>query len=389
MPKILLSSLLGLLVFTSLELSASTRIEVTLKRNRPLYCELTSGLLRKVKILSVGSTVSILKGSLPVLMDFEAGGRDTSGFYANVLTRGSAVPASCKSARGFYISALTPIYDSHQDIEALPLKASSNATYQAVYTEAGQVKTSDSTIAWGIGRNKKRFKAIWNKTYASGELSLEKRERGEAVLRELTEFADRANPTPSNLVYLEVGEGESSEALARSLSLQTMNDYGFSPAYGAWDVAIYGTATRLGFAHAPCAEFVSEAVRQAYARAGYSHADDFKEGIREQLIFTPWQNNIFGPQSVRGLADRLVLAGWIPWDPSVYRPPVGAVAMALDAWTPGHTYLIARDGGQFIVDNGNPRGLDLRGVPLALRKYRDMYGIGVFFLPPGITPSRW
>ncbi len=389
MPRMVLTALLGLLTLTSLNLQASAHIDVTLKMKRPLYCELANGLLRKVKTLSAGSIVQVPKGSLPILMDFETGGRDTSGFYAKVLASGHSVPASCKSVSGFYISALVPIYDSRQDIEALPLEVSSNATYKAIYTEAGQVKKSDDTIAWGIGRNKKRFKAIWNKAYAQSDLAREDLERAHAVLRELAQFADRTNPTPSNLVYLDVGEGQSSEALARSLSLQTMDDYGFSPAYGAWDVAIYGTATRLGFAHAPCAEFVSEVLRQAYARAGYSHADDFNESIREQLIFTPWQNNIFGPQSVRGLADRLALAGWIPWDPSVYRAPVGAIAMALDAWTPGHTYMVAREGGQFIVDNGNPRGLDLRASPLSLRKYRDMYGMGVFFLPAGITPARW
>ncbi len=389
MPWMVIAAVAGLFLISPVNLSAASLIDVTLKKNRPLYCELASGVLRKVKTLSAGTVVSLPEGGLPILMDFETGGRDTSGFYSQVKESGTTLPSYCKSAPGFYISALVPIHSGSEEIAPLALDATSNSTYQAVYSETGQVRKSDDTIAWGIGRNKKRFKAIWNKHYASGELSYEDLARGQAVLAELAIFADRTTPTESNLVYLQVGDSEDSEAIARSLSLQTMNDYGFSPAYGAWDIAIYGTATRLGFAHAPCAEFVSEVVRQAYARAGYSHADDFKESIREQLIFTPWQNNIFGPQSVRGLADRLAAAGWIPWDPSVYRPPVGSIAMALDAWTPGHTYLIGRNGGQFIVDNGNPRGLDLRQSPLALRKFRDMYGHGVFFLPPGITPTKW
>lgn len=389
MPRKVLTAIVGLFIFLSSNLSAAGFIDVVLKKNRPLYCELTNGLLRKVKIVASGTLVNVPEGSIPVLMDFETGGRDTSGFYSGVVVNSESLPSACKSAKGFYLTALIPLYGSDEEIAALPLDATPNATYQALFKSTGQIKSSDDTIAWGIGRNKKRFKSIWNKSYAAGDLAYEDVERGRAVLEELARFSDRTTPTESNLVYLQVGPGEDSEAIARTLSLQTMNDYGFSPAYGAWDVAIYGTATRLGFAHAPCAEFVSEVLRQAYVRAGYSHSDDFKETIAKQLIFTPWQNNIFGPQSVRGLADRLTLAGWIPWDPSLYRAPVGAIGMALDAWTPGHTYLIGRSGGGFIVDNGNPRGLDLKETNLSVRKFRDMYGHGVFFLPPGITPARW
>lgn len=380
---------LGMALTFASALWGAEYVDVTLKMNRPLYCLKPNNVLSVVKNLSKGSAVSIPKNAIPLLYNLESGQRDTSGFYSDVQTANVSMPSRCQKAKGFFITALVPIHDGEGIIAALPLVQTPKASFQKVYNSSGKVRIEEGTIAWGIGRNKKRFKTIWNKTIPIGEISSEDLAKSQAVLEELKNFANRTIETPASLVYLSEDSGDDLQSIARALSLQTINEYGFSPAYGAWDVAIYGTATRLGFAHAPCAEFMSEVIRQAYARAGYSHDEDFAYTIRDRLIFTPWQNDIYGPQAVRGLADRLANAGWIPWDPSVYKPALGAIGMALDAWTPGHTYIMAGLNGQFIVDNGNPRGLDLRLSSLSLSRFKDMYGHGVFFLPPGITPEKW
>lgn len=364
-------------------------VEVELEVARPIYCLKSTNVLTMVTRLSAGTTVAVPKNSLPQLLNLESGERDTSGFYSGVEVEGQTIPPRCESANGLYITALVPIHDTTGTVAPLPLVQTPKDVFKTVYQNDGRVRASDSVITWALNRNKKRFKSIWNKTFAPGELSSEELAKSQGILQELAGFANRTVETPAGLLYLSTDTREQTRQLAESFSRQTMSQYGFSPAYGAWDIAILGTATRLGFAHAPCAEFMSEVMRQAYARAGYTHSEDFHETLEERLIFTPWQEGLFGPQSVRGLSDRLMRAGWIAWDPTVYKPITGAIAMALDAWTPGHTYVVAGLNGQFIVDNGNPRGLDLRLSELKLSRFRDMYGMGVFFLPPGITPQKW
>lgn len=371
------------------ELSTIDYVQVKLEVVRPLYCLKANNVLTMVTRLAAGTTVAVPRNSLPQLLNLESGERDTSGFYGGVEVANQSIPTRCESANGFYITALVPIHDTTGTVAPLPLEQTPKDVFKAVYQNDGRVRATDSVITWALNRNKKRFKSIWNKTYNPGELSSEELAKSQSILRELADFANRTIETPAGLLYLSTDSRDETRRLAESFSRQTMSQYGFSPAYGAWDIAILGTATRLGFAHAPCAEFMSEVMRQAYARAGYTHSEDFLETLEERLIFTQWQEGLFGPQSVRGLSDRLMRAGWIAWDPTVYRPLTGAIAMALDAWTPGHTYIVAGLNGQFIVDNGNPRGLDLRLSDLKLSRFRDMYGMGVFFLPPGITPQKW
>lgn len=359
----------------------------------PVYCLKDSSTLTLVGNLKSGSTVKVPVDAVPNLLLLESGRRDTSGFYGGVLLSGISMPRKCFKGSSFYMTALIPLGDTNSDIRPISPTTKPTSTYKSVYTEASRVKKSDSTIAWAIGRNSKRFARVWNRAYAPGELSSEDIVRSQKILKELSRFSNRETLTPGRLVYLptstSISQSRSRQVMASNLSKQIMSNYGFSPAFGAWDVAIYGTANRLGFPQAPCAEFVSEVIRQAYARAGHSHDEDFQYTIEGRLIFTPWQDGIFGPQSVKGLSNRLVLAGWIPWDPTKYRPLTGAIAMALDSSTPGHTYIVGGKSGRYIVDNGNPRGLDLAKTSLKLSRFKDMYGMGTFFLPPGITPPRW
>lgn len=357
----------------------------------PIYCLKNSSTLTLVGNLKRGSTVKVPKDAVPSLLSLESGRRDTSGFYGGVLLNGVSKPSKCLRGSSFYITALIPLGDSNAEVKAIIPTTKPTSVYKSVYLETSQIKKSDSTIAWAIGRNSKRFARVWNKSYAEGELSREEIIKSQKILLELARFSNRERPTPARFLYLPSGSSgaRGRQVMATNLSKQIMGNYGFSPAYGAWDVAIYGTANRLGFPQAPCAEFVSEVIRQAYSRAGHSHDEDFQYTIEGQLIFTPWQDGIYGPQSVKGLSDRLVLAGWIPWDPTKYIPLTGAIAMALDSSTPGHTYIVGGKLGRYIVDNGNPKGLDLAKTSLKLSRFKDMYGMGTFFLPPGITPPQW
>jgi hypothetical protein len=150
--------------------------------------------------------------------------------------------------------------------------------------------------------------------------------------------------------------------------------------FGAWSISVRGTAVRHGFAHVPCAEFMSEMIRQAYKRASYDFRMDFNSAQDNELI---WHKTA----AVVNLTTALFKGGWIPWDPSQYKPPTGAPMMHARAAYPGHTYIAAGEDGRFIVDNGAPRGRDLRVTSNKIIKMQ--YLTGVFFLPPGILPETW
>lgn len=149
---------------------------------------------------------------------------------------------------------------------------------------------------------------------------------------------------------------------------------------GAWSIAVTATAKRHGFSRAPCAEFASEIIRQAYQRAGYKVADDFGAAKENQLIWTR-------TATVEGLAEALASAGWVVWTTDDYRPPVGAVMFNGAGETPGHVYFSAGSDGRWIVDNGSPQGRSLPSTRGSVLKMN--YLSGAFALPPGITPKRW
>ena len=155
---------------------------------------------------------------------------------------------------------------------------------------------------------------------------------------------------------------------------------GIIQSIGAWSIAVTGTARRHNFENVPCAEFVSEILRQAYQRAGFDVTKDFNEKKGNQLI---WSNTA----AVVNLANALAKAGWIPWEAAKFKPQLGVPMMHYLARSPGHAYFIGGDDGRIIVDNGSPRGRDLRRTS---KKITDMMFMhGVFFLPPGIVPETW
>ena len=147
---------------------------------------------------------------------------------------------------------------------------------------------------------------------------------------------------------------------------------------GAYTMAVNVTAVRHKFPQTPCAEFMSEIIRQAYKRAGYDLAADFSPEKKSQLI---WSHTAL----VTTLGNSLLRAGWTVWDNTKFHPPVGAILMHTAGTSPSHTYMSAGDDGNFIIDNAHPRGFDLRTAPQKLIDFE--YSTGAFFLPPGQVPA--
>jgi len=188
----------------------------------------------------------------------------------------------------------------------------------------------------------------------------------------MQKVANREVATEKSLLFMPVDE-------ARKWSLEVERT-GRSPMSGAWSIAVKQTAVRHKFPAVPCAEFVSEVVREAYARAEVDINDDFNRVNTNRLI---WSETA----SVAGLKKALLRAGWVPWNAHEFVPPIGAIMMNGTGETPGHVYLAAGHGGRFVVDNGAPGGRDLGAT--SVKTLKEMYSAGVFFLPPGVNPTRW
>lgn len=219
---------------------------------------------------------------------------------------------------------------------------------------------------------RKRFGTRVNQGVPLRSMAVSEQTKWTKIYQELKKAGDRTVASPRDLMIID-------SALAKSLSIRYEND-GLVSDVGAWSVAVEGTATRHGFANVPCAETMSEVIRQAYQRAGYGHTEDFNSKKGNPLI---WSSTA----AVVELSAALNKAGWVPWDATQYRPLTGAILMHTTGISPGHTYMAAGNDGMFIVDNGSPRGRDLR---LASQSVIDMmYMTGVFFLPPGIDPQPW
>lgn len=196
--------------------------------------------------------------------------------------------------------------------------------------------------------------------------------KAERVMAEMQRVANREASSDRALLLI-----PDEEAKKWSLELERS---GQSPKAGAWSIAVKQTAVRHRFPGVPCAEFVSEVVREAYARAEVDIKDDFSSTRGNRLI---WSETA----SVAGLKRALLKAGWVPWNAHAYVPPIGAIMMNGTGETPGHAFLAAGHSGRYIVDNGSPQGRDLGATSLKILK--EMYSAGVFFLPPGVNPSRW
>jgi len=248
------------------------------------------------------------------------------------------------------------------------------AEYLQYFEASGQPKFNYSTYY------KSRFGDRLNKAVDPTTLSTAMARKWEKVFAELEKLASRTQPVATSTLFMNRDDAKKFATLYENTGeVQTA---------GAWSIAVQGTAMNHGFADKPCAEFVSEMVRQSYRKAGFRHDDDFNATLKNPLIWWKVIAGIeFGSAAVVNLANYLDRAGWIPWETALYKPVTGAPMMHAKGTTPGHAYLVGGADGRIIVDNGSPYGKDLRNSP---GKYLDMmYKHGVFFLPPGNVPAKW
>lgn len=277
---------------------------------------------------------------------------------------------------GLYMGSVDVNMAQEEDglIPPLPLTGSPDETYLKYFRADGRRITNPYAP-----RLRERFGAQFNRAIPLSTMPIDAQTKWKKIYAQLVAAADRTHPVSRTGLFLNAGSTKLEVELARKLS-EEFEKTEKIPTSGAWSVAVLGTAPRNGFANVPCAEFGSEVIRQVYTRAGYKMSDDFRG--ENYLI---WSNTA----AVVNLARALAASGWIPWDPAIYKPMIGAIGMHASANTPGHTFLIAGANGRFIVDNGSPKGRDLY-VGFAGRDLIDlMYDIGVFFLPPGIIPEAW
>jgi hypothetical protein len=217
-----------------------------------------------------------------------------------------------------------------------------------------------------------RFGRRLNAKVDSTQQNGDERIKWRKILKELEHASVRTIPSSKAIIIVPLDQAKR--------DARAFEKNGVIPLYGAWTIATMVTARRHGFADRPCAETMSEFIREAYQRAGYDVNKDFNSSKGNRLF---WSETA----SVEGLSRSLADAGWVPWDAAEFRPPPGAVMMKGAGTTPGHTYISAGDHGRLIVDNGAPQGRDLRATKE--KTVANLYKTGVFFLPPGINPQRW
>ena len=217
-----------------------------------------------------------------------------------------------------------------------------------------------------------KFKDRLNKGRPLSDLSARDQTKWIKIFDEIRRVADIRNAVPAQILFI-------SNKLATELS-EKFEKEGSISQVGAWTIALEGTARRHGFENAPCAEFMSELIRQAYARAGYDPTEDFSQAKGNALIYT-------FTASVTGLGAALLRSGWSVWDASRFRPPMGAILVHTIGQSPSHTYMAAGLDGSLIVDNSAPRGRDLRQS--SDKVLRLAYQTGAFYLPPGQIPPAW
>lgn len=276
---------------------------------------------------------------------------------------GGSKPASFAAGKEFLESVKAEILPAPVMVEKSTLPSGGTIPFEV---KTGQPAFSYARLL------KARFPKTLNQGSAYEKLPARAQEKWVRIFAELRKASNFRDPEQSKYLFID-------QKTANKASLNYEKDGSIS-LFGAWTIAVGATAVRYDFADRPCAEFVSEMIRQAYKRAGYSLGEDFNVQRDNKLIHE-------SSHAVRGLSKALDRAGWIPWDASKYRPPVGAPAMHESGLTPGHTYLAAGDNGLWIVDNSKPRGRDLRKTD---PEYVNMmYRTGLFFLPPGLNPHPW
>jgi len=343
--------------------------------------KLVNGILEIAVVIPEGTVIQMPKSRPSVFYNYrdESGNvlRSSSGFYSQIYivsvtkeNEGAFPPDKISQinsiSNGLFISK-SAIPESDNSIVFKPLVASPiNSDYLFFFNKDGKSK---------INRNAyftKRFGDSLNKSIDLGKLSVRERLKWSAIYEELKSAGNRTGPTPTDYLYIKLNLADK---YTKAFELT-----GETRPKGAWTMAVNSTAVRHGFPNVPCAEFMSEMIRQAYNRAGYDFTEDFNYSKDNYLI---WDKSA----AVVNLANSLFKGGWIPWELNRYAPPIGAIMMHEMATSPGHTYMIAGDDGRFIMDNGSPAGRDLRATS---KKIIDMmFNGGVFFLPPGIVPGLW
>lgn len=380
MSKILLLfSQIILLTFSQL-LWASDDFQTIRLENKENIRYLKNNILEVAAELPKGTLIKFPKDNHNVFYDYrDSSGnvqRSSTGFFSAVIILSvtpeneGAFPAEKinklnATASGLFITKSLQEANDQEFFQALSA-GQTNTDYLTLFTETGKAKYSYSTYFL------KRFGNNLNRTIDSDQMSARDRIKWSAVYDELKISANREVKTPTDYFFMSVD-------LANKYTI-LFETNGTTQPKGAWTMAVKSTAVRHGFPNVPCAEFMSEMIRQAYTRAGYDFKEDFNNNKDNYLI---WDKTA----AVVNLANSLNKGGWVPWELSKYNPPIGAIMMHEQATSPGHTYMVAGDNGRFIIDNGSPAGRDLRKT--TKKTVEIMFKGGVFFLPPGIIPGLW
>lgn len=337
---------------------------------------LKSGILEPLIILKQGTQISIPESAQTVNYQYRNDQGQlvfsSTGFYPKVrIVSGpysqTEINSLNRTSTGLFIGATVSAGAITGPSYPAVKLGTANSDYLSFFNANGKPKRSYTSSL------NTRFPNSANKAISMSTLPGAEQTKWNRIMRQLQILGDRTKPAL-----------KSDFVLDKDQAMQFAIDFeknGTVQKIGAWSIAVQGTATRNGFANVPCAEFMSEILRQAYAKAGYSHYEDFNENRKNVLSY------FYGAAAVVNFSAYLEKAGWIPWDPQIYIPPTGAFMMHAQGKSPGHTYMIAGQQGRLIMDNGMPQGRDLGQT--SLNTIEMMYQHGVFFLPPGFTPKKW
>lgn len=370
-----MDKIIALILFFSFNVFSQDKVQITLE-NKENIRKIVSGILEVATVLPSGSIIELPTVPEIVQYDFrDSRGnvhRSSNGFYSKVRIKvipnmtAASIEKLNTTQGGLFITA-TLRSDESEYGDFLPLPDEQiQADYLKSFHPNGRPNFELTSYFKG------RFGKQLNRVIRSEEMTSEQLRKSESIMQELSTALDRTKLTSKNYLFMD-------KNLAKKFSIE-YETKGIVNDLGAWSIAVKSTAPRHGFAHVPCAEFVSELIRQAYKRSGYNVFEDFNNQKKNKLI---WSETA----AVVKLAQALYIAGWIPWELSQFKPLSGAPTMHFKATSPGHAYISAGMNGRYIVDNGSPEGRDLGKT--SDKTIKMMYLGGVFFLPPGIIPEAW
>lgn len=362
--------------FLSLEIFAQELQGIKLEVKENLRT-LKNQVLEIITELPAGSILHIPNEGDTVFFDFRNSQgnpqRSTNGFFQNIKLL-SAPNLSVDQIKdlnnlpqGLFLTTTAAFSGVDDGSYQARLQTQPGNDYNLLFEASGRPRYSSFTSYFET-----RFKGRLNLFIDPGTMTSFEIEKWSKIFKELALASNRSEQTPKYYLITDLEN-------AKKASLDYERN-GLVASEGAWTIAVKATAVRNGFANVPCAEFVSEMIRQAYERAGYDVFEDFNEKKGNRLI---WSQTA----AVVNLANALNVAGWVPWELTQYAPPVGALMMHSKATTPGHAYIAAGFDGKLIIDNGSPSGRDLHQTSEKIINL--MYRGGVFFLPPGMIPKKW